>query len=399
MTFPLKNANRQLFFYLLLFVIYYSQGLLYPSGSFVSRSVLLLYILIGGGVFFKILMLKNKSKFLLIWILFLILHCLTFIFSPKIVYGVFYEAIGEISIFDQFKGIFIFLSSFIVMYYFAKKYQITPNILIYFSLLFFVLAVFRFFYFFTTISFYDDGSLVGDVTNNTSYMVLSICPYVPLIYKKNRLCAVLIVFFICSLVILGAKRGAIISFALAILFSAFYYLKSNKISVKAFFIVLFFIGAILYFAYDQYLSNEYLQKRFDATLEGDSSNRNIAYSTLFKFWIENDNIFVILFGKGMAQTVSVWGNYAHNDWLELLINNGLLGIFLYFSLFISLFCSVAKLSLNFYYSLSAYLCLLIWFLKSLFSMGYMDLGSSLLTMLLGFILGLDNNRIHSQSLR
>lgn len=396
----LKSTNWQLHFFLLLFVIYYSQGLLYPSGSFISQSALFLYILISVFCFLKLIILKNKPKFLSIWISFMILHCITFAFSPKVVYGILYEAIGEINIFDQFKGILIFLLSFIVAYYFAKKYQLSANVLIYFSVVFLVLAVFRFFYFFTTISFYDNDSLIGNVTNNTSYMVLSVCPYVPLIYSKNKLSAILVIFLISFLVILGAKRGAIISFTLVILSSVFYYLKSNKISIKTFSLVSIFIGAIIYFAYNQYLSNEYLQKRFDATLEGNSSNRDIAYNTLFKFWSENDNIFVVLFGNGMAQTVSVWGNYAHNDWLELLINNGLLGVSMYFSLFASLLFSVAKLSLNPYYSLSAYLCLLIWFLKSLFSMGYMDLGSSILTILLGFILGLNNNnQAYSKSLK
>lgn len=65
------------------------------------------------------------------------------------------------------------------------------------------------------------------------------------------------------------------------------------------------------------------------TLEGDSSGRDSIYSILWYAFLENGSLFHCLFGLGVDATISIAGNFVHNDWLELLINNGLLGIVLY----------------------------------------------------------------------
>ena len=46
---------------------------------------------------------------------------------------------------------------------------------------------------------------------------------------------------------------------------------------------------------------------------------------------------LLLFGFGFASSLSLsgTGNFAHNDWLELLTNYGLLGVVVFFSLFMS----------------------------------------------------------------
>lgn len=68
---------------------------------------------------------------------------------------------------------------------------------------------------------------------------------------------------------------------------------------------------------------------FNQTLEGNSSGRDSIYSILWYEFLENGSLFYCLFGFGADATISIAGNFAHNDWLELLINNGLLGIVLY----------------------------------------------------------------------
>ena len=142
-----------------------------------------------------------------------------------------------------------------------------------------------------------------------------------------------------------------------------------------------------YFIYNQFLDNEYLQRRLEATLEGQSSNRDVAYSQLLDHWLNESNPLIFLFGNGTAQTISVWGNYGHNDWLELLVDNGLFGAVLYFSIFVSTILYIKKARLVFEMKTAAYLCVLILFIQSCFSMGFTGGGNGILVFLLGVIIG------------
>lgn len=378
--------------FILLYITYYCQGLFYPSGSIISQAVLLLYLLMGLFFFIKTIFLKNNPSFVKIWILFFLMQGICFIFSHKIVYGLVNEAIGKVTTFDQFKGIASFSLTFFVSYYVARKKTVSEKFLISVAIIFIILASIRFFY-----SAFMLRNTLGrdDVTNNVSYIILALVSYVPIVYKWKKLVSFMLLLLITCLVIMGAKRGAILSFGIVSIFSLFYYCKNNVLSAKLVFSMFIVVVAIVCFSYYQYESNEYLQRRMELTTQGDTSNRDIAYYQLFNYWLEDTNIVTFIVGNGAAHSVKVWGNYAHNDWLELLINNGLIGVILYFLLLLKIRIYIAKSSLEFCFRWSAYIVLVIWFLKSIYSMGYMDIGSSIMTFLLGVILG--NNEFNKKN--
>lgn len=385
-----------LIIFVLLYVVYYCQGLLYPSGSIISQVVLFIYLLIGMFYFLKTIFLKYNPGFIKIWILFFIMQGICFIFSDKIVIGLVNEAIGEVSTFDQFKGIASFSLTFFVSYYIVRKKSVSENILVSIAVIFIILASIRFFY-----SAFMLRNMLGrdDVTNNVSYIILALVSYIPIVYKQNKIISLSLIFLITFLIIMGAKRGAILSFSIVVIFSFSYYIKKTVLSAKIIVSMIIVVIAIIGFCYYQYESNEYLQRRIEQTTQGDTSNRDVAYSQLFNYWLEDTNILTFIVGNGTAHSVAIWGNYAHNDWLELLINNGLFGLVIYFVLFFKIRTYIAKSSLLFYFRWSAYIVMTIWFLKSIFSMGYMDIGSSIMTFLLGAILGNNefNKRLNNET--
>lgn len=72
-------------------------------------------------------------------------------------------------------------------------------------------------------------------------------------------------------------------------------------------------------------------------LEGNVSGRDRIYANIFNGWLDSDNFINLLFGYGFAgsRLLSGSGHFAHNDWLELLSNFGLLGVTIYIVLFYS----------------------------------------------------------------
>lgn len=369
------------------FIAYYMQGMLYPSGSIISQGFLLLFLLIGFVFFVKLIpSIPSNPKFVNIWILFFLMLCFCFLLSPKTVYGSINEAIGTVSTSAQFKGIAMFSLSFFTAYAIARRQQFSDKWIFWIAMIFLAMSVLRFFYQLMTLTEEKESESAG-VTNNAGYIILSVFPYLALTLKRYKIMTVISAIIIAITVIMSSKRGAIAILFAMLLFSLYYYFKTHKISFKSIagvFIAVILLGAVIY---NQYESNDYLQRRMEKTSEGDIGTRDLAYSMLFNHWANETNFFKFTFGNGTAQSIEVWGNYAHNDWLELLIDNGLLGVILYASIFISLNKYIRKSRLSPNYKLAAHLCVIYWLLKSIFSMGYMQETGAILLFLLGIIIG------------
>ena len=116
----------------------------------------------------------------------------------------------------------------------------------------------------------------------------------------------------------------------------------------------------------------------EATLNGDSSGRDTIYKDLYRLFFNTVSEFTILFGYGANATIKYLGIEAHNDWLEILINNGLLGVFLYLIYWLFYYQTWKQMkkitSTYIYYTFGAYF--LIMFLFSLYSMSYASIAIS-----------------------
>ena len=228
-----------------------------------------------------------------------------------------------------------------------------------------------------------------NVVTNTAYFFVALIPYIFLWGKRKALSIislVLLLFFIIQ----GAKRGALISAVMGVLVFIYYQLTTiePKERIKSLIISILGILLLIYFSYDFYMSNDFLVSRIEKINQG-GSGRDIIYSNLWNSWLESNNIFRYLFGFGFVSSIKYSGttNLAHNDWLELLINFGLLGISIYLLLFSAVirfvFCSNAERVDR----LMMLTIIFIWFLKTMVSMFYTSDITIFNLVLIGYLLG------------
>ena len=375
--------QNKLLILLALFTVYYLQGALYPSGSIVSQGILLIYLLSGIYCFVKAFGNRATPSCVMIWSAFFLMQGLCFLISPKEVVGMKNEAIGRVATFNQFKEIATFMLTLLIGYYYSYRNKTSEKYIFWFGIIFFLSSIVQYYYSLSQLMMkYGE-----ETTNNAGYTMLTVVPYLPIVFKRKRILGIIMAVVIVAFVMWSAKRGALMCLAGAALFALFYYLKTHKVRLKTILGITLLLLLVGYFVYQQYLDNEYLQSRMEATMEGKSSNRDVAYSQLFNHWLNETNPFLFLFGNGTAQTITVWGNYGHNDWLELLIDNGLVGALVYFAMFVATISYIRKARLSKLNKLSAYLCVLILFMQSCFSMGFSDGGSGVYILLLGVIIG------------
>lgn len=370
-------------FYLciILYVIYYLQGIIYATGSIISQTSILFFIIFGIFYFFKTILLKNNPAIIWIWIIFFIIQSLSFTLSQKEISS---SMIGNISTFLQFKGIAAFSLSLFIGYYSAYKYNsFSDKQLFIIGLIFFILSITRFYY---------DKSLLLEryeregITNNAAYFIVSSLTFLPIIINRHKIIGIIILFISTIILLIGLKRGAIACFTASIIFILYYYKKHLALGIKSYILIIATAICLITYTTHTFQSNSHIQKRIEKTLEGDSSGRDYLYNYLWDYW-SSDSGFTYFFGNGISQTVIIAGNYAHNDWLELLINNGLFGTLIYTIFLFLLLLYIKKMTLPIHLKCSAFLCFIIWSIKTIVSMGYTDLHNVIFILLLGILIG------------
>ena len=187
------------------------------------------------------------------------------------------------------------------------------------------------------------GGGEAGVLYSTPYYGLNFLPFV--LMMKNKAIRILLNIGIISCIIISGKRGGFIAYGLAILvYYGGLHLYSRKISYKSF---LKALKKFLYFsgicAIIVVLSNflvepgklsviERLELFF---IEGNTSGRLELYNGVFLALSQN-SIFEWFLGHGFRNTVLTIGNVAHNDFLEVLYDYGIVGLSILFFLLVSL---------------------------------------------------------------
>lgn len=226
----------------------------------------------------------------------------------------------------------------------------------------------------------------GEITINASTVFLVIIPLLFFVRDKWIVIglSIIIVFFI----IYGAKRGNIISVVPPFYLLARMYMKKKKTLMNELLLILVVLAFAL-FAYYLMTSNDYMLSRIESTLEGDTSNRTTIYGAALMSWLNAPSFVNLIFGYGADGTLSQIGIRAHNDWLEILVDYGLIGVAVYLSFMICLLKAALRNKSNtrlFYALLSVFF---IWFSKSVYSMGFTNDIFSFLSVVIGVVLGLE----------
>ena len=384
--------------YTLLWCIYYFQGATTTDGSLLGQISLFAVLSISLCCMFHCLANFKLPLF------FKALHFLLIMFS---IYGI-YRLIPGTEIFlgkvavprhEYLKNILISLLPIYTYYYFTIKGYITEEWFRRWSWIFVGIAIYSFFSYslkrFSTEIEIDEVSDF-DFTNNTAYIFLSILPAL-VFYRRYPFIQYLLFFLISTFVLFALKRGAIIIMLICLLF---YFRKTKlKISAKAkfyyrvFVLLLVLIGVIgLYFFIK---NNNFIIERYNDTVSGDSSGRDMLFSKLILYFFDQISIFsdhanllAFLFGNGANATITIVGKNAHNDWLEILINQGLVGGLL-FAYFWYVFFRTCKIAYNRgktdEIGLSLTIIFITCFTKTFFSMSITDM-NIYMTSVLGYCL-------------
>lgn len=332
--------------YVAIWCLYRLQGLLYPQGAInqILQFVMLLWAMVVAVPY--ILNIKNNPR---------VLNALSVLVLMYTVYGVCYLLFGTPYVINEL-GVHITKYGYLrnslnsllpiyLFYHYARAGYLTEQRITMYFVVFILMSFILFF-----MSYRDDtGQLMADevglTTNNMGYMWLGLLPFLFFLHKRplvQFLSMAIIVFFI----LLGMKRGAIILGALAALYFLYRtYRNSNSVSTKAAILILsamVVLGAVSYIGY-LYVNNDYFIYRLDATKEGNASNRDVIYTKLIAHFLNEQSVMRLLFGNGANYTLVVAMNYAHQDWLETLTNNGLVGVIILLTFYVSLFKCMRKM--------------------------------------------------------
>ena len=387
-----KSTPVSLYVYFTLWCLYSLQGPLYPTGSIIAKILLLILLVWSIVVMFKVNMHeRNKPQFfsaLNTFLLVTTMYGVLLILSGQELYITEIDYI-KTSNTDYLKQIYISLLPIFVFYYYTKKGYVSPRNILLFILVLLLINIICFFHTRaqSMILAIQNGRNVDGVTLNVGYKFLALFPLI-LLYNRKPFYQYIVAIVTLLFVILCMKRGAILIAVFCFLYFIYNTLRSSKGKNK--FIVTFMaimaLLATIFLVTNLLNTSDYFVQRIQQTLDGDASNREDVYSTLLHHFFSEHNFFRFMFGNGANATLKVGMNYAHNDWLELAINQGVVGLLLYVWYYIALFVDYIKIKkFNKNYANVLMMALIVMFASSMFSMSYASLDRAM-AIALGFVL-------------
>lgn len=323
------KSSAILHIYTLLWSVYFLQGTVFSHyGGGMAQMILVVLLLFSIYCFLYVNINYNINSYLKV------LNYLILMFT---VYGVIRIFQGESIIMEHnlsevipfyyLKNIYISLLPIYVYYLLAKIGVLNKNYLQSYLLLFLLLVTLIY------IDNYMNASKSAESEEITNNMGIRFMTLIPMLFflEKRRLLQYAALVYILTFVVMGMKRGAILLAAVLTIYFLYHSLKEASQKEKFYLLLLSIVAIVLIgmVVEDLMYNSAYFNRRVQQTLEGDASGRDSIYSTLWYAFLENGSLFHCLLGFGADSTVQFCGTSAHNDWLELLINNGLLGIVLY----------------------------------------------------------------------
>lgn len=390
----MRNFYNKGIIYLFIWCLYNLQGLLFASGGIISQ-FLILIILVWSVYccylvnFKKRQPLPNFIKAVNVFLIMAIVYGVLLILSGQELY-ITESDFKRVPNFYYIKEILVSLLPIYPIYYYVRKGYINERHFGFLLILFICVTWGKYFRFQEEYHKWamENRATRDEFTNNTGYSFLAILPLLLLWNKRPILqygC-----FLICIAgIILCMKRGAIIIGVVCFLYFIYSKFKTTRgtTRIAIFLLSILAITGTVWIVQEMLLTSEYFVQRLTQTMEGDTSNRDIIYANLWNVFINESNPLKLLFGRGANATLSVGMNLAHNDWLELAINQGILGLVIYIYYFISLFKDASRVrKINKTYSNILLMSILILFSRSLFSMSYADV-DVVLMLSIGIVLG------------
>ena len=350
--------------YIFLWLVYSFQDIFMPKGTFFTQ--LLIVILLAYSLYSVFIV--NTRYRLMKPLFFSGLNALLFLFT---IYGLFYIVCGGRP--EYLKSIYKSLLPIYSFYVLWRENAISERNTYFWMAIFFLLSTIQYYHHYQEqlVMAVLLGSSAEEFTNNKGYIFLSLIPLCVFLYKKPLIQYIAIGYCIAFL-LMFMKRGAILIGVFCLLWFLWNNIKNVNIKKKILLICLslFLVAFGVLFAQKQMDESLYFQQRVEYTLEGNSSGRDRIYGKLTDYFWNGITPFQFILGSGAEASVAIAGNFAHNDWLEIAVNQGLLGLFVYLFYWILFakeclpksYCNQERLALQ--------LLFIICFMKTLFSMSY-----------------------------
>lgn len=380
--------------FIIVWVLYYLQGVLYPTGGAISTGLLGINLLVSIYCAIKVWRMTNHPPYIkglnILVLMFSIYGFALILLNPSTIhYGLSGMSMAS---YNYIKCIYLSLLPIYAFYYFSLMGYLTEERLRWWAVVFSISCV---------VSYYinmqqemekllEIGSSREEITNNAGYLFLSLIP-IWVFFRKKPLLQYAGLAFCMAFILMGMKRGAILIGGVVVLYLIWQIIKNARGKQRVIVILLtaFLAVAGVYFVIDMMTSSDYFLQRLEATKEGNSSGRDSIYSFFWTYFTEKADAIQYLFGRGANGTLEIYYNYAHNDWLEIAVNQGLLGIAVY-AVYWKQFYSTWRQSTNIEAKTILALVGIIYFAQTLFSMSYGDM-TYVSTSVLGYALATYKN--------
>ncbi len=375
--------------FIIVWVVYYLQGVLYSSGGAISTGLLGINLLVSIYCAIKIWQMPNNPPYIkglnLLVLMFSIYGFALILMNPSTVH---YSMSGmSMASYNYIKSIYLSILPIYAFYYFSLKGYLTAERLRWWAVVFCISCVISYYIYMQQAMerILARGSSAEEITNNAGYLFLSLIP-IFVLFRKKPLLQYAGLAFCMAFILMGMKRGAILIGGVVVPYLIWQIIKNARGKQRFIVILLTAVLAVagVYFVIDMMTSSDYFLQRLEATKEGNSSGRDSLYSFFWTYFTEKADAIQYLFGRGANGTLEIYYNYAHNDWLEIAVNQGLLGIAVY-AVYWKQFYSTWRQSTNIEAKTILALVGIIYFAKTIFSMSYADM-TYVCTSVLGYAL-------------
>lgn len=219
----------------------------------------------------------------------------------------------------------IWTTSYFAAFILARSYQKTIDSIVW---CFFIVYIISFLFFW-------QGKIVQSVeykyglasTSNAIYCLVTIIPILMLLKKKWLLMLLVLLTFVST--VFSGKRGATLILLLSLIPQLRSVFSKKKKSIGSTFVIIALVAGItfLLFYISQTILNGVLVNRF--TEDETGSGRTIIWLNVLQAFTDS-SFFEQLFGHGFYTVNSLgYATAAHNDFLEVLYDYGLLGLLFY----------------------------------------------------------------------
>ncbi len=384
-----KSIHHYACYLLLILLLVYNlmYALSREGGSLLMQGSIVIVIFISVLYFFKSLVHKWENLFFFrAWTFFLLLNVFGFIFTAD--YSNRYD-------YGMFLGVLVTFLTFYPFYYFSQQGILTSKKLIWFFIILIPIAIYGFYTnqadILASRKIANPNITNKNVVNNMSYYFVRLMPFVFLI-KNHRVLATITMAILMIFIIMGSKRGALIAGGLTLIMY-FYYLwktQEKKGKLQGYFMSFSAIAILSILGYRYFTENQFLIERMTDIAGG--SGRDRIFSVIFNNWFTNQNFDNFLFGYGFGASRGITGgSFAHNDWLEIISNFGLLGGVIYLILIVAGIKFAFNKNLKFDKKILVLTIMVSWLWITMISMWYNNIQGYTNSILLAYLIGSQSN--------